>query len=76
MSNNQMDRLERELQRWPGVKYRLEPGGTHSKLCVTYEHRERRVPVSLTRVPSRGVLNKVTELRRILTTMGAERDHQ
>lgn len=74
MKTEQYELLQSELTRWPGVTYWVEPGKTHPKLHVCYAERERKLPFSSTKVDPRGLLNKVTELRRLLNTLGAERD--
>lgn len=72
--SNMLELLERELQRWPGVKYVVEPSSTHPKLRLSYEDKGRFLPFSKTKVASRGALNKVTELRRVLRDLGAQRN--
>lgn len=69
-----LDFLKRELERWSGVEYGVEDVRPHPKLRVEYKGVRRFLPFSSTRVDRRGILNKVTELRRTLRDMGAERD--
>lgn len=69
-----LDFLKRELERWSGVEYGVEDVRPHPKLRIEYAGARRFLPFSSTRVDRRGLLNKVTELRRMLRDMGAERD--
>lgn len=69
-----LDFLKRELERWSGVEYGVEDVRPHPKLHIEYAGARRFLPFSSTRVDRRGILNKVTELRRTLRDMGAERD--
>ncbi len=62
--------LEKELRRWPGVKHRAEYGTRHPRLWVQYGETERFVPFSTTKVGKYGLMQKVTQLRRLLRDMG------
>lgn len=66
--------LEREIRKWPGVTYSIEPSKVHPKLRLRYRESERFLPFSKTRVDPRGMLNKVTQLRRVLRDMGAAQE--
>lgn len=72
--SNTLELLEKELARWPGVKHRAEHKGRHPKLWVKYRETERFVPFSLTKVGRYGLMQKVTQLRRTLREIGAERE--
>ncbi len=72
--SNTLEQLEKELSRWPGVNYRAEHAGRHPKLWVEYKGEKRFVPYSSTKVGHYGLMQKVTQLRRVLREMGAEHD--
>lgn len=72
--SNSLEMMEKELARWPGVTHRAEYSGRHPRLWVTYRGIERFIPFSCTKVGHYGLMQKVTQLRRLLTKMGAERD--
>ena len=65
--------MQRELERWSGVTYEVEDTRPHPKLRLHCNGQQRFIPYSCTKVDRRGMLNKVTELRRLLHTMGATR---
>jgi hypothetical protein len=48
--NNTLELLEKELRRWPGVRYRVDTSGRHPRLWVQYGEVERFVPYSFTKV--------------------------
>lgn len=68
--------IKRELERWEGVTYGVEDVRPHPKVRIEYAGMRRFLPYSSTRVDRRGVLNKVTELRRLLREMGATRNRE
>jgi hypothetical protein len=74
MNCSSFQRLERELSHWPGVEHRAEHVGRHPRLWVKYGGVERFVPFSSTKVGKYGIMQKVTQLRRTLREMGAERE--
>jgi len=74
MSSNSLELMEKELSRWPGVEHRAEHAGRHPRLWVKYGEAERFVPFSSTKVGRYGLMQKVTQLRRTLREIGAERD--
>lgn len=62
-----IDALEQELRRWEGVTWRAEHAGRHPRLHLTGPTGKTRFLVySHTPVERRAVLNKVSELRRVL----------
>lgn len=68
------DAAVREIAEWPGVTHRLEIGGKHKRIYVCFRDAERFVvyPTS----PSdavRGVLYFLTDLRKELRAIGAQR---
>lgn len=73
MANNSLEQMEKELGRWPGVTYRAEYSGRHPRLWVKYGEAERFIPFSGTYVGKYGVMQKVTQLRRTLREIGADR---
>jgi hypothetical protein len=76
VKTEQLELIMSELARWPGVDYTHEPGGNHPRLRFRYGSSERFLVYSKTKVDPRGLLNKVTELRRLLHTLGATRDRK
>lgn len=72
--SNSLEYLKKELQRWPGVDHRAEHSGKHPRLWVAYKGEKRFVPFSSTQVGKYGLMQKVTQLRRVLREIGAERD--
>jgi hypothetical protein len=68
-----IESLKRELENWPKVSYAIEHGKAHPKLRLEYEGNRRFVPFSTTKVDPRGMMNKITELRRTLRDIGAQR---
>jgi hypothetical protein len=70
--NNTLELLEKELRRWPGVRYRVDTSGRHPRLRVQYGEVERFVPYSFTKVGNYGLMQKLTQLRRTLKEIGAE----
>lgn len=68
-----IDLLEKELRAWPGVTYEVVDERPHPKLLVACNNTRRFLPFSGTSVDRRGMLNKVTQLRRLLRDMGAEK---
>jgi hypothetical protein len=71
--SNTLEHLEKELRKWPGVNYRAEHASRHPRLWVSYGAAERFVPYSFTKVGKYGVMQKLTQLRRTLKDIGAER---
>jgi len=69
--SNTLEQLEKELRRWPGVNYRANPIGRHPRLWVEYQGEKRFVPYSSTKVGHYGLMQKITQLRRMLREMGA-----
>lgn len=72
--SNTLEMLVKELRRWPGVTYRADPSGRHPRLWVEYGSEKRFVPYSSTKVGHYGLMQKVTQLRRMLRDMGASND--
>ena len=69
-----LEHLEKELRRWPAVEYDVELSGRHPRIVVRYGGAERFVPFSSTKVGHYGLMQKVTQLRRVLRELGAERE--
>ena len=69
-----LDVLRRELERWRGVAYSVDKTGRHPRLWVECGGQRRFVPFSSTHVGKYGLMQKVTQLRRMLREIGAERD--
>ena len=67
------DMLRKELERWQGVDYSVDKTGRHPRLWVEFGGRRRFVPFSSTHVDKYGLMQKVTQLRRTLRELGAER---
>lgn len=65
--------LEQELSRWTGFQWSYEHGGRHKKIVLQKEGQRRICPFSLTPVCRRSLLNNVTQLRRALNEIGAQR---
>lgn len=72
--SNTLEKLERELSRWPGVIHRAEHSGRHPKLWIRYGDTEQFLPFSSTKVGRYGLMQKLAQMRRMLRAMGAERD--
>lgn len=71
--SNSLKVLEKELQYWPGVTYVVDRAGRHPRIRVRYGETEQFVPYSSTKVGHYGLMQKVTQLRRALKEMGAQR---
>lgn len=66
--------LEAELAKWRGVvAHRYETGGKHTKLVVETASGSRFLPFTNTKTDPRGELNKISDLRRVLRELGAEK---
>jgi hypothetical protein len=65
--------LEKELRTWSGVTFEVEHLSTHPKLWVCYNSNRRFLIFSSTNVDPRGIRNKVSQLRRLLRELGAEK---
>jgi hypothetical protein len=66
--------LEKELRAWPGVTYEVAANRPHDRLYVEYGGQRRFLPFSSTPVGRRGMLNKVSQLRRLLHELGAKKN--
>lgn len=63
-----------ELDRWDGVVgHRFEMGGKHQRLVVETKRGSRFVTMSLTASDFRATKNKVSDLRKVLRDLGAEK---
>lgn len=63
-----------ELDRWHGViGRRFEFGGKHLRLYIETEKGSRFVALSLTASDRRATKNKVSDLRKVLRELGAEK---
>lgn len=69
--NNSLEALRKELKRWPTVDYTVDMSGRHPRIIVSYGGVERFVPFSSTKVGRYGLMQKVTQLRRMLREIGA-----
>jgi hypothetical protein len=72
--SNTLEILEKELDRWPGVNHRAEHAGRHPRLWVEFHGEKRFVPFSTTQVGKYGLMQKLTQMRRVLKEIGATRD--
>jgi len=73
MSSNSLELLRKELERWQGVACPVEKTGRHPRLWVEYRGTKKFVPFSSTHVGKYGLMQKVTQLRRVLREIGAKR---
>ncbi len=63
-----------ELEQWDGViGHGFERGSKHSRLIVETARGSRFVTLSLTASDFRATKNKVSDLRRVLRELGAEK---
>ena len=63
-----------ELEKWDGiVGHSFERGGKHSRLIVETAAGSRFLTLSLTASDFRATKNKVSDLRRVLRELGAEK---
>lgn len=63
-----------ELERWDGVTdHRFEHGGKHPRLVVETARGSRFITLSLTASDQRATKNKVSDLRKVLRELGAEK---
>ena len=72
--SNSLELLRKELERWEGVAYSVDKTGRHPRLWVAYKGEKRFIPFSSTHVGHYGLMQKVTQLRRVLREIGATRD--
>ena len=72
MNREQLHLLERELAKWPSVKYEVVKEGRsrHPKIVLDYDGCRRFVVFSSTYVGHRALKNNVSNLRRVLRDMG------
>lgn len=64
--------LEKELRKWKGVDIRLE-NGKHYKLFLTVNGKSKFVLLSKTPSDWRGKLRQVSDVRKTLIDLGAEK---
>lgn len=69
---NTLERLERELKRWPEVEYWVDYAPRHPRLWVKRGDNTRFIPFSTTKVGRYGLMQKLTQLRRVLRQLGEE----
>lgn len=63
-----------ELEQWDGViDHSFERGGKHSRLIVETARGSRFVTLSSTASDFRATKNKVSDLRKVLRELGAEK---
>ena len=63
-----------ELEKWNGlIGHRFEHGGKHQRLVIETETGSRFVTLSLTASDFRATKNKVSDLRKVLRELGAEK---
>ena len=75
MDRRTKDELVREIGRWSGVTdHRFEHGGKHVRLVLTTAKASRFVTMSLTASDHRATKNKISDLRKVLRELGAEKD--
>ena len=72
--SNSLDTLRKELERWQGVAYSVDKTGRHPRIWLEYRGVKRFIPYSSTPVGKYGLMQKVTQLRRMLREIGAERE--
>lgn len=70
MNRDMKQAIEREMAKWPGVEYAIEHRGKHPALVVRRGGASRFVPFTNTRTDRRGILNKVSDIRRALREIG------
>lgn len=73
-NSNSLELILKELERWPGVTHRAEHVGRHPRIWVRYGDNEKFVTFSTTQVGRYGLMQKVTQLRRLLREIGATRE--
>lgn len=74
MDRNTQKALLAELDKWSGViGRRFEHGGKHQRLVIETETGSRFVTLSLTASDFRATKNKVSDLRKVLRALGAEK---
>lgn len=71
MSREMVKMIEAVVVRYPDVTLRFEHGGKHRRAIMAANGRECFVTFTDTRTDSRGMLNKVAEVRRICRELGA-----
>jgi len=69
----QQKMLEAELAKWTGFTWGCRNGGRHKQIVLENEGHRRICPFSLTPVCRRSLLNNVTQLRRALNEIGAQK---
>lgn len=63
-----------ELEKWDGiVGHSFEMGGKHPRLVVATSNGRRFITLSLTASDFRATKNKVSDLRKVLRELGAEK---
>ena len=72
--SNSLEAMYKELERWPGVTHRAEQVGRHPRLQLEHNGNSRFIPYSSTQVGRYGLMQKITQLRRTLREIGAERE--
>lgn len=74
MTKETKNALLSELGKWGGVVgHRFEMGGKHQRLVVETDRGSRFVTLSLTASDRRATKNKVSDLRKVLRELGAEK---
>lgn len=58
-----------EMDRHPGVTWRIEPGSKHHRVVVEVAGRSRFVPFSLTKTDFRGQRNKISDIRKAIHSL-------
>jgi hypothetical protein len=69
-------RIDAELAEWPGVEARREHASKHMRLVLSYGGKERFVIYPSTPSDHRGQLNKIRDIRKELTALGATRNER
>jgi hypothetical protein len=72
--SNSLEFLRKELECWRGVAYSVDKTGRHPRLWVECSGQKRFIFFSSTTVGKYGLMQKVTQLRRVLREIGAERE--
>ena len=65
--------LDAELLHWPGAKAEVERAGKHEKVHLFFADARRFVTRSTTSGDHRGIQNHLSDVRRALKQLGAER---
>ena len=65
--------LVKELNKWKDVEFRIENSGKHVKFYLTVNNKSRFVLLSKTISDFRGKYNQVSDVRKTLIKLGAQK---